>query len=171
MSTKQIKKEKVEELLTELKEHLAPMTLNLIGINIKQIGYTEEGLHLIEEAIDQMYRVGSKVSSFYVPFGFYLGQTIIENIPGAKWHLEDVAHIDDIAVLIGSDTNGHMAYPFRRIQKFWEDRTDGIVAMYKMVDMTVHNMDMIKNAPEKQWIQLPNGVQFRVTKEMKKKED
>ena len=102
----------------------------------------------------------------YVPFGIYLGLTIIENVPGATWDFEEeVEYLTDLKITIKQDEEKRFeVYPFRRIIKFWQDRTDGIQAFFQIIQMNAMAGDIVADAPDGEWIKLPNGTMFRVQK-------
>lgn len=159
-----MKPNELNELLTTLRNEVIPTLFPVIGLPTT---FTPEGVQKMEDVINEMYPEGHEpLTTTFIPFGFYLGQTIVETIPGAEWSVEDNAqYINDISIVL-KDEEGKMSAqvrPFTRIEKFWGDRTDGLSVFYYMIASMEQIKEASENLPEGQWIDLGQG-RLRITK-------
>lgn len=157
----------LRDLLKHLKDGGIQTMLGAFGF--AHLNYTKKQLEAIEDKINDQYPEGHKPKSLatLIPFGFFLGECIIKNVPGAHWHVpEDVEGIFDISVKITSDKHGSEVYPFRRIQKYWFDRSDKLSVMLQMIEfMNEMSLDIgyqEKRAEAEGWIQTNFGIKFRM---------
>jgi hypothetical protein len=141
--------------------HLLEM---LIG---KKVDFTLQTLFDAEEAINKNYPEGHMpLPTTLLPFGFLLGETIVRSFNG-EWVTDGVGEIWDIKVKIkDKDDKEILLKPFLRVHKFWEDRTDGLAAMYLIIeysidaDLSKDNMERFED--EEGWVHFPNGFKFRL---------
>lgn len=136
--------------------------------------YQPESLNEVEQKINEMYPEGHKaMPTTYLPFGFYLGETIVRNIPGAKWDISEAGEFfDNIAITIDqSDEAKAKLFPFRRVMKFWDDRTDGLSVFYRMINLMALGGINPEAVQKGQWLHFPNGDAFRMTEGPKEDED
>jgi hypothetical protein len=130
--------------------------------------YTEENLNAIEQVINRLFPEEREVlPTTVIPFGYMLGETLVRNIPDAKWKT-DVDEIWDIAVEIpikkeNTDANNMVILPFVRADKFFKDRTDSLAVMYRMANMmSLQFLDpLMEKAEYGEWVNLKNGDSFR----------
>lgn len=137
-----------------LRELLDAVSKNIDGMmrefGISHLNYTTRQLEVLERLVDDRFPVGHKpMPTTIIPFAFYLGECIVRNVPGAKWEIaKDASAINEIAIsLTGSDTLSRLGthvYPFNRVWKFWNDRTDRMSTMLRMV----MRMDEVQLNPE-----------------------
>lgn len=149
---------------------MIPILFDPLGI---KPDYTPSSLDKVEKVIDSMFPEGHKpMESTLIPFGFYLGEVIVQNIPGAHWDIQETTkYLNEIAVVVpqAGDDNHIKIMPFVRISKFWSDRTDGLSVFYRMISrMALGRVDLDSTKPG-EWVHFPNGDSFRVTKEKKEK--
>ncbi len=156
-----------ENLIESLR---SPHTLELLSILAShEIDYSFKSLMVCEETINAMYPEGHKpLPTTLIPFGFLLGETIVRNL-GGEWNY-DAEDIWDISINIKSNNDNEMSIkPFLRVSKFWNDRTDAMTAMYRMIeystdaDLSPENLGRFED--EEGWVHFPDGFKFRVRRE------
>jgi hypothetical protein len=162
-----MQREDIERFLSICRES-TPALLQAAGVFVD---YSEESLSHCEDFINAIYPVGHiPHPTTVLPFGYYLGETIIRNIPDSKWDVDTPAEtVWDIGVKIeipfaSEDMpRTQIVRPFMRAQKFWRDRSDGLRAMYILVNqLSLGFVDPTKAKPG-EWIELPVGIKFRYT--------
>ncbi len=86
----------------------------------------------------------------FIPFAYYLGQVITNNIHGACWDdiSKDVKIPEDMTIsitLTGVSSTKLMLYPMRRIARFIHNREDSISSFYQLTKKIVaKNIDLTK---------------------------
>jgi hypothetical protein len=160
--SKQVSAENLEGLLTQLSTD-SPMLLKLFGFTGN---YEADSLDSLEEMIKTLYPVDgpAKFDTTYLPLGFYLGETIIRNIPGAKWELEAVDHIGEIGISIpqAEKSDGVLkVFPFNRVRNFFLDHTDGLTVLFRMV--LAMSLNLLSTTADGEWVELPNGDKYRMS--------
>jgi hypothetical protein len=152
----------LEKLIVTTRDELIPY---LFGAGGMRSDFSPESLDELEGSINEMFPLGHKpLPTTYIPFGVYLGETIVQNIPNSKWDYSEVKdHVEDIAVVVGDDKNQMRLYPFRRVMNFWKDREDGLAVLFRTVQlMTAGGIDPTA-IKQDEWIKFPNGDMIRVT--------
>lgn len=151
----------MKQLLKDLRNKLVPMMMPSIGV---EVTYTPESLDKVEAAINRMFKPGKPMfDTSYIPFGFYLGETIVQHIPGSKWDTGEAEYIADIKVVCkGPNDTRAEVYPFRRIMKFWEDRTDGLTVMFRTLQLMSAGGLAPDNMKQGKWVNFPNGDKIRI---------
>lgn len=130
--------------------------------------YTIDCLAEVEKQIDEHFPLGHKVFNVttYIPFGWYFGKVIIENIKGSYW-IGDIKDPIDLKIHVPTNLpNGRMIiFPFKRVMNFWEDRTDGMVPFFHMIDyLNKHGMPAPNEIDNEGWIE-KDGFKMRFRKE------
>jgi hypothetical protein len=163
-------KQEVEDLLNHLVKD-TPMLLGLFGFTGK---YEPDSLEALEEMITTLYpKEGpAKFDTTYMPLGFYLGETMVRNIPGAKWVIEDLDYIGQLAVSVPNSGDQEIldisadavmkVYPFNRVRNFFHDHTDGLAVLFRMT--LAISLGLLPKSADGEWVHLPNGDSFRVSK-------
>lgn len=153
----------MNELLSELKNKEA-LLFESIGI---PVDHSLQSLELIENFINEISPLEFNPGlSAVLPFGYYLGETMIQNFEGAHWNTE-VDHPMKLEVVIPKHPNSEeklVLRPITRVSKFWQDRTDGLAVMYRTVQLMV--MDFLdtamKGIPTGEWKEFANGDRVRL---------
>jgi hypothetical protein len=131
--------------------------------------YDKDMLLGIEKYINDSFSENHKpMPSTCVMLGILLGETIVRNIKGAKWNTKEVDTLYDITVGLELDNSPGevMINPVIRIENFFKDKEDSIVAMYLMAEL-MSNYDIFsqefkdKFLNEEGWITMPDGYRFR----------
>lgn len=120
-----------------------------------------------------MYPNGPELHTTGIPFGWYLGEVIVRNIPGAKWVEKPNLFEWEVRVPVKMQLENKMqevtasAMPFVRISKFFSDPTDGLKVFFDGLNLA--NLGMmpadLDKAPVGEWgkfKELPNGNSFRM---------
>ena len=144
-------------------EEMAPLFLGSMGL---PYDFTPESLDVMEDIIIHMFPNKANFSTTYIPFGYYLGEVLIHNIPNTIWDLDkEVDSVFDLSI----KANGSIvAFPFKRIANFFEDNSDGISVFYRMVEKVASGEFEPDIDAAGEWQEFSNGdkVRFRVaTKE------
>lgn len=150
-----------------MRQTIAPALVGLIGV---EADYTPESLTKVEKEIDKMFPEGHQpMETTLILFGFYLGETIVRNISGAVWNTsKDPDYLADLAINFKTPDGAEACvFPFRRIRNFWEDRTDGLVAYYRGMELMAYGGLNMDKAETGEWTKFPSGLQFRATKTTK----
>lgn len=153
----------VEEFLKDMKE-LVPMIIQTLGV---EANYTLESLEQLERQLDRMFAPGHEpMPTTVLALGYYLGETIVRNVPNARWVTEGAKHPHELTIEIEHFNEGKGAvFPFNRIYKFFEDRENGLATFYRMVHlMSVGGID-VQNMEEGKWVEFPNGDRIRIIKD------
>jgi hypothetical protein len=152
-----------------------PFLLSLFDSSF-QWNYTPLSLKVMENALDELYPEGhDPMPTTYIPFGIYLGETIVKNIPGAHWApVPESRNLAEIAVTIPVPKHIDAlwtAYPIIRVQEFWHDRTDTIFGYFHMIkDMAKGKFDPSDESKMGQW-QNTMGAQYRVLRAKPEQEE
>ena len=133
----------------------------------KSLKYTIAELEEIEEMIDKQYPVGHKpLSTTLIPFGFYLGEVLKKSIEKSHWVIKPDKNNPEDLFEATIKCNSMIAYPFRRVNKFWHDRSDKMSSLVRMISFTTEvslDPDYWKHrANEDGWIHLINGEMIRM---------
>ncbi|MNQ73820.1 hypothetical protein D3C85_885630 [compost metagenome] len=88
--------------------------------------YTPESLPELEAVIERMFPDGALFSTTHIPFGWYLGEVIVRNIPGAQWQEENSFLNTSITIPGYADR----IQPFIYVEKFFSDRSLGLKNLY-----------------------------------------
>jgi hypothetical protein len=165
-------KTQFDALLNEMKSGMARVIFGYLNV---PLDFSEQSLVLIEEKINEMYPLGHQpLLTTLIPFGYYLGETIIRNIPNAHWDASNAEDIFDVSVVIenplakDNQPQKSVVKPFLRVRKFWFDRTDGLAVLYRMVNLMNLNFIDTSNLKKGEWVELPNGDRFRLVDEIPK---
>jgi hypothetical protein len=156
-----MKKEDVQKLIGSTKN---PM-FNLI---FKMMGYdrdtTIKNLKEMEHVINTLYPLGHQPEvTTVISFGLALGDTLVKNIPGAEWVIEDLADIFDMRIKLENGDVKTEARPLLRMRKFWFDRTDTLFGWAEMVrDIVMGDVNL--EGKEDIWHIRPNGTTIRMKK-------
>lgn len=136
--------------------------------------FTPDSLIQMEKVIQLQFpkEQPAQFPTTYIAFAIYLGETIVRNIPEAKWDIpEDKRKLLDSALIIpvyGTSSTAKMM-PFFRVMKFFKDRTDGLKVFYDMANLTALGMlPNMENSPAdgkwSEWKENPGGMKFRIKK-------
>lgn len=159
---------------TDLIENgLATITMffDIIGFRPKE-HYTYDAVKDLEKVVNEVYPQGHKpLTTTYIPFGLYLGKTLIDNIENAEWGGLDEDHIWDIYIEIKQKNDESMrVFPFKKIISFWEDRSNNLTSVIKMCEFVtnydISDKELMKQFEDKDgWIHFETGDCFRVRPE------
>lgn len=156
---------KAKEILDGLREG----TEHVFRLNGLPTSYQEEDLDLFEDFINELYPDEGMPSSPMIipPFGYYLGETIVRNIPGAKWELDEpIDNIARLSISVPARNGDETArlYPFIRAQKFFQDRSDGLSVYFRGVNLMSLGFiqDKLKKNEER-WVNIGTDI-YRMTK-------
>lgn len=160
-------KEEILDIIEMSKSELLPVTEKMFGVDLD---YTEDSLKSLEEAINDIYPEGHQVvaPTTYVPFAVYLGEVIINSVKGAEWEIDDIEYLNDITINVPTEDdnpdNHATVYPFRRVEKFWKDRTDSLHVYACMIRMMANGElnEVVENAEFDEWIDIPNVGKMRM---------
>lgn len=107
---------------------LQVMCASMIALTGFDLTYTPESLSKLEAVIHHMFpdEAQPRLSTTFIPFGWYLGEVIVRNISGAKWQEEDSFFNTSITI------PGPVArvQPFIYVEKFFSDRSLGFKLLY-----------------------------------------
>lgn len=156
-----------EELIHKIEALLQPFM---------EVDYTPDSLLELEWLIQRQFpkKGKPKIPTMILPFGVVLGETVVRNIPRAKWVLKGNLYDAKISFFQPNGVRAE-AMPFVRVAKFFEDRTDGLKAWYDGINLiSLGMMPKVKEkAPDGQFSEWqetsPGGIKFRIKHE--KKED
>lgn len=152
------------EIVQEMEQALAATGFELT--------YTPRSLLRLERVVNQMFpKEGpSRLTTAYLPFGYYLGETIRRNIPEAKWVDNDDPFEISVTIPVKNiaDTGTAHLKPFIRVYKFFTDRSEGLKPLYDLANLS--NLGMLGNIDPRnipadelgKWKNFPNGMQFRI---------
>lgn len=136
--------------------------------------YTLEQLFEIEELFFQFYH-GKKetLATTIVPFGFYLGQTMIKNIAGAAWHNLEAKNLFDLQIkTIAKDGGAYYSKPFMRFVNYIhneEDKPSTLLWTFKSLSENTYKELMEKGEPMTDgWYKFPEGHMIRIVVSDKK---
>ena len=141
----------------------------------KKLKYTLAELGDIEDMLDKQYPIGHiPQSTTLIPFGFYLGQVLKKTFENSQWIISkdksEAHHLFEMTIKCELDKNGIgiIVYPFKRVNKYWKDRSDRLTSLVKMISFTTEismDPDYWKHrADDDGWIRLINGEMLRVFK-------
>lgn len=156
-----------EEFLRDM-EQMASTIIQTLGV---KADYTLESLEQLEQQLDRMFPPGHEpMPTTVLVLGYYLGETIVQNVPNARWVTEGAKHPYELTIEIEQFNEGKgQVFPFNRIYKFFEDHENGLAAFYRIVHlMSVGGID-VKNMKEGKWVEFPNGDCVRIVKEFYKR--
>lgn len=147
---------------------------------MKRYEYSPESLVELEGIIDTTFPVKGKpaLATTYIPFGIHLGETIVRSIEGAKWVLpgkgENLFDAKIEVPLSGGDADTVELYPFVRVMKYFEDRSNGLKSYYDFVNLSAFMPPDISNAPAggkwSKWKETrPGGIKWRMQRIDKEK--
>lgn len=158
------KSKELKDIIEVTKEKMIPEFEEMFNISLD---YKTLSLGILEDTFNEVFPEGREPSSpmTFVPFGVYLGECIVENFDDAKWHHNEGEAINEAYIEIDyGEDKGAVLYPFRRVEKFWYDRSDGLLAFYQMVKMmTEKDVDDMVEESDGEWTELPNGMKYRMT--------
>jgi hypothetical protein len=159
--------EQNETLFAVLEENNEEV-LKMFGLT--DIDYSIESLEMVEMLINAFFPEGHEpLPTTILPFGYYLGEVIRRNTALSNWEIEEDCDVWDIKLKLqmpGADNKAEIK-PFLRAYRFFLDRSDGLAAMARMIQMmSIFDTDSleeaIEEADEDGWIHLPNGDSFRI---------
>ncbi|MDA1675118.1 MULTISPECIES: hypothetical protein [Bacillus cereus group] len=97
--------------------------------------YSEQDLISLEECFNHLYPLEEQppLTTTFIPFGFYLGEALVQNIPGAKWNCLyiDEGDLFGIKVTLPTDTGTIQIRPFQWVRNFWFNRDGNFVELYR----------------------------------------
>ena len=117
-----MKKDDLQRLIQQTTD-LIPLELPKVGIKVDyDLAYVKHN----ELAIHKLFSE-EKIPSADAIFalGIFIGNTIIQNVPGAKWD-EETIRLSDLNILIPIDNGSMMLKPIQRVMNFYTDRTNSI---------------------------------------------
>ena len=165
-----MKSETFEKIIANLNGGMAAKMFGMIGF---KPNYTLEQLQEIEQEFQAMYGGREILPTTVVPFGFYLGETLVRNIPNAKWDFT-ADFLCDVSIKIqGKDGGELIAKPFTRFEKFLKDDSDKPSTMFwlfsQLSQKTTKEL-MAEGTPLTDgWYKFPDGHMFRFFIEKKQK--
>lgn len=143
------------------------MVFSTIGFKPEE-HFTYDAIKDLEEVVNKIFPQGHEPKlTTIVPFGIYLGKTMIEMVEGARWKGLDGDHLFDIYVDIKQKNGVIMKiYPFRMVIHFWEDRGYSLASVIKMCEfVTIYDMSDKKVLEEFEdengWIHFGTGECFK----------
>ncbi len=103
-----------------------------------------------------------------IMFGILLGETIIRNVPDVKWDdTKEIKSLYDLTLVARTKSDVDVVInPVVRIENFFKDKEDSIVAMYVLADL-MSNYDIMsqefkdKFMNDDGWVTTPDGYTFR----------
>lgn len=121
-----------EDLQWMVKEPKIIELLNKFGL---KTDLSFESLRFMENKINEIYPVGMQASDrINIFLGVYVGNVIIEHVPGAKWNFEDVKSAFEIKVSVPmQDGYTFEFFPVSQMYRFWNDRTNSIFDYAEMI--------------------------------------
>jgi len=130
--------------------------------------YTFEQLCEIEEAFKERFGNRGVMPTTAITFGFYLGETMVREIPGAEWSNLDQDDIWDIRVSVPTKASDKMeCMPVRRFNKYsknTEDRPSTMFWMFAMLSKYTHEELLGMGTPmEDGWYIFPGGHMMRLS--------
>lgn len=158
------KKVDIKEVREKMKLIYA-VTENIFNV---KLDFTPNSLSKLEDAIDKHYPLGHKPTvGLLVPFGFYLGETIINNSLNAEWGDLD-EHPFDWTITLKHGKGEIRLNPVRRVNNFWHDRTDGLYPWYKMVFDMLSGKIKPNTEKKSEWSEWDNRDNYKIrTKSIK----
>lgn len=127
--------------------------------------YTYDSLEIVEDVINTIWPPSYSIQfvATVIPFGFLLGETLVQNLAGSRWVTEGAEDFFDITVEIPSGEMIQKVRPFSRVDNFFNDRRDGIAIVYRMTEMMKLQLLDPKQLTDGEWLIMPNGDKIRVT--------
>lgn len=95
--------------------------------------FSKQDLVLLENCISDLYSAEDPpLTHVFIPLGFYLGETLVKNIPNAKWDVEGVDEGDlfSIKVLIPTINDFKKLLPFHEVRNLWLYRKESLSDIY-----------------------------------------
>lgn len=156
---------KVEQII-DLLEEAKPTLEEMIGV---KLNYYPQSIKKLEFTLNEMFPFGRRVEpTVSLMLGVYLGEVIRKNVKNAdvdwgedtEYAIDTELKIDHIKVKNDKYPTHFIIKPILRMDKFLnQDRTDGLWAMYCMVqDICQGRLDM---NPDKKWRSTPRGYTYR----------
>lgn len=135
-------------------EEFQTMCAAMVHLTGFQLTYTPESLSDMELLIDEMFPDpnASRMNTTFLPFGWYLGEVIVRNVPGTKWE-DNKEDFWQTAIVSETPHGTAKMLPFVRVEKFFFDRTDGLKVFYDVALMNSVGMlgVDIEDAPTGEW--------------------
>lgn len=151
-----------EEMISDFQSGAFDPLFNLIGV---PNDFEPDSLERLEDIINLVWpNEPVQEMTSVIPFGFLLGETLVRHLPGAKWVTEDAKDLFDVSVEVPAGEAIQKVMPFRRVNNFFNDRTDGLAVVYRMVEMMQRQLLDPDQLTDGQWLTMPNGDQIRVTR-------
>lgn len=135
-----------------------------------QFDYNPKDEHTVkrlEELIQSLFPVTTKLAAEdFLPLGYYLGQVITHNIPGAYWdEVSDHTKIpEELTITIslkGLAKSKLMLYPMRRVARFICNHEDSILSFYELTKQIVaKSIDLSNTSLNQTYTQ--NALTFEV---------
>ncbi|MFP3728791.1 hypothetical protein U8V72_26755 [Priestia filamentosa] len=96
--------------------------------------YSVQDLHSLEQSLKRISTHNSSlIVQSYIAHGYYLGETIVRNIPEAVWDVTNVEEGDlfEIKVAIPSIPKFKPIHPLKKIRSFILNSQDSLVSVYQ----------------------------------------
>lgn len=117
------------------------------GVNLLNVGfqltnkpylfkgdYSESDLLSLEQCISDLYpsTAEAPLINTFIPYGFYLGETIVNNVPNAMWDIENVEDGDlfEVKIFVPHLKNIDPIRPFKKVRSFWLNGKEGLVDVF-----------------------------------------
>ena len=136
--------------------------------------FTHQSLKDLESTIDSLYPLGhNPLDTTVFMLGYYLGETIVKNVDGAKW-ITPVGSEDENPYLWGisvpvkaSDGTKFTAFPMERVANYWGDRSNTLYGFCSMLkDFTSGALD-----PSTGTDYIGDGFTFKARKASRQEQD
>lgn len=145
----------MDKSMETLMKDLEPL---LAKVGMLDLDYTPESLDRLELVIDATFPEPPELPTTAIPFGCYLGETIVRNIPGSKWKMngQNLANAVVLVPLAGKDDVYAELYPFVRVDRFFRDRSDGLRVFYDLANLTAVgvlpvDLEALEHGPKGEW--------------------
>lgn len=136
----------------------ANMFLNLLSIPNK---YTYQSLSQLEKRMLELYPMVQADIYMQTCVALFLGEVLVRNFKKAKWVTEDCeTHWDIHITLPNSQGEKIILYPFRRVQRFFDNPEYGLAVCYQTFQDISKNKINTVGLPKGKWVKF-GGYQLR----------
>jgi len=101
------------------------------------------------------------ISENLVLYGYYLGETIVRNVKGARWDYNNHYVQASTIQFPSEDGEGLEVNPFHQIHKFITVKPMYLSQVVEAFEYMVNHKEDIKKRPLNEWIELPGGTRIR----------
>ena len=180
----------VGAITEDLNDDLGELLLSGFGIDVP-LAFTYEELQVVEKRFMEMWSPAKPMKTeTSIMFGWYLGETIIRNIPGSKWNNPESEDVLNMSVSVyskmraeeisreilgkedeekkeGASPASFICYPSVRVRKFAKNHEDRMTNLFRMLLLqckysTKEILEMGRPMDDG-WYLLPDGDMIRIT--------